>query len=119
MTYETCVALDQALEQRLVDRSGGTGTSLVPLRKTVVFDRLVARLDRWCSKTLGSKNALANLHLRTVQRGCWWSNVPPWPLEAVIRAGSGPSHQFCAPSVSDFGEIGPIRCECVFPFSER
>lgn len=36
MTYETCVALDQALEQRLLDRSGETGTSLVPLRKTVV-----------------------------------------------------------------------------------
>ena len=26
--------------------------------------------------------------------GCWWSNVPPWPIEAVIQAGSGPSHQF-------------------------
>jgi hypothetical protein len=44
-----------ALEQRLLNRSRENGTSLVRLRKAVVFDRLLARLvvaapDRWVLK---------------------------------------------------------------------
>lgn len=44
-----------ALEQRLLNRSRENGTSLVRLRKAVVFDRLLARLvvaapDRWMLK---------------------------------------------------------------------
>jgi len=42
--YETAAAFRQALEQRLLTRSKETGSSLVRLRKTVVFDRLLARL---------------------------------------------------------------------------
>ena len=55
MKYETAAAFRQALEQRLHDRSRQTGTSLVRLRKAVVFDRLLARLavaapERWVLK---------------------------------------------------------------------
>lgn len=55
MRYESGAAFRQALEQRLLNRSRETGASLVRLRKTVVFDRLLARLaiaapNRWILK---------------------------------------------------------------------
>lgn len=55
MKYQSAAAFRQALEQRLLNRSRETGVSLVRLRKTVVFDRLLARLrvaapDRWILK---------------------------------------------------------------------
>jgi hypothetical protein len=55
MKYRSGAAFRQALEQRLLDRSRQTGTSLVRLRKAVVFDRLLARLlvaapRRWVLK---------------------------------------------------------------------
>jgi hypothetical protein len=55
MMYKSGAAFRQALEQRLLDRSREAGTSLVRLRKAVVFDRLLARLsiaarDRWVLK---------------------------------------------------------------------
>jgi len=53
--YETAAGFRQALERRLLDRSRAAGQSLVRLRKTVVFDRLLARLivaapGRWVLK---------------------------------------------------------------------
>jgi len=42
MKYKSGAAFRQALEQRLLNRSRATGTSLVRLRKAVVFDRLLA-----------------------------------------------------------------------------
>lgn len=55
MKYRTGAAFRQALEQRLLVRSRHSGTSLVRLRKAVVFDRLLVRLtdvarDRWVLK---------------------------------------------------------------------
>jgi predicted nucleotidyltransferase component of viral defense system len=55
MRYETAARFRQALEQRLGDRTKATGVSLVRLRKTVVFERLLARLavaapGRWVLK---------------------------------------------------------------------
>ena len=55
MRYDTGAAFRQALEQRLLDRSRSKRESLVRLRKTVVFDRLLARLmvaapGRWVLK---------------------------------------------------------------------
>ncbi len=55
MKYATPAAFRRALEQRLLDQSGDTGTSLVRLRKGAVFDRLLARLavaapGRWVLK---------------------------------------------------------------------
>ena len=55
MKYQSGAAFRQALEQRLLVRSRDRGTSLVRLRKAVVFDRLLARLviaapDRWVLK---------------------------------------------------------------------
>ncbi len=55
MKYESGAAFRQALEQRLLARSRETGTSLIRLRKAVVFDRLLARLlvaapQRWVLK---------------------------------------------------------------------
>ncbi len=55
MRYETAASFRQALEQRLLDRSRADGTSPIRLRKTVVFDRVLARLvqaapDRWVLK---------------------------------------------------------------------
>jgi hypothetical protein len=55
MRYATAAAFRTALEQRLLNHSRETGTSLVRLRKTVVFDRLLARLkevapERWILK---------------------------------------------------------------------
>lgn len=55
MRYKSGAAFRQALEQRLLARSRQTGTSLVRLRKGVVFDRLLARLTvaargRWVLK---------------------------------------------------------------------
>ena len=44
MRYASAAAFRTALEQRLLNQSRETGTSLVRLRKTVVFDRLLARL---------------------------------------------------------------------------
>jgi Nucleotidyl transferase AbiEii toxin, Type IV TA system len=53
--YRSGAAFRQALEQRLLMRSRDRRTSLVRLRKAVVFDRLLARLaiaapDRWVLK---------------------------------------------------------------------
>jgi len=55
MKYKSAAAFRQALEQRLLDRSRDASTSLVRLRKAVVFDRLLARLalaapGRWVLK---------------------------------------------------------------------
>ena len=55
MKYRSGAAFRQALEQRLLDRSRDRHTSLVRLRKAVVFDRLLVRLaiaapDRWVLK---------------------------------------------------------------------
>ena len=55
MNYVTAAAFRTALERRLLDRSRETGMSLVRLRKSVVFDRLLARLlavapGRWVLK---------------------------------------------------------------------
>ena len=55
MRYESAGVFRQALEQRLLHRSRTTGVSLIRLRKTVTFDRLLARLvlaapDRWVLK---------------------------------------------------------------------
>jgi predicted nucleotidyltransferase component of viral defense system len=53
--YENAAGFRQALERRLLDRSRENGESLVRLRKTVVFERLLARLTvaapgRWVLK---------------------------------------------------------------------
>ena len=55
MRYESPAPFRQALEQRLATRAKATSASLVRLRKTVVFDRLLARLavaapGRWVLK---------------------------------------------------------------------
>ena len=55
MKYLSGAAFRQALEQRLLRRSRDSGTSLVRLRKAVVFDRLLVRLviaapGRWVLK---------------------------------------------------------------------
>ncbi len=55
MTYATPAALRMALEQRLLTRSRETGVSLDRLRRRVVFERVVARLQaaepgRWVLK---------------------------------------------------------------------
>ncbi len=55
MRYESAARFRQALERRLGDRSKATGSSLIRLRKTVVFERLLARLaiaapGRWTLK---------------------------------------------------------------------
>ena len=55
MRYKSGAAFRQALEQRLLARSRETGTSIIRLRKAVVFDRLLARLvvaapQRWVLK---------------------------------------------------------------------
>lgn len=55
MTYETPLALRAALEQRLLNHSLETGVALDRLRRRVVFERIVARLDaaepgRWVLK---------------------------------------------------------------------
>lgn len=55
MTYETPLALRAALEDRLRNQSEGTGISLDRLRRRVVFERVVARLQvaepgRWVLK---------------------------------------------------------------------
>ena len=55
MRYATAAALRQALETRLLALSRSQGSSLVRLRKEVVFDRLLARLlvtapGRWVLK---------------------------------------------------------------------
>lgn len=46
MTYDTPAALRAALEQRLLTRSTETGVSLDRLRRRVLFERIVARLER-------------------------------------------------------------------------
>lgn len=55
MKYKTAAAFRVALEARLLNHSRGTGLPLVRLRKSVAFDRLLARLvfdqpDRWVLK---------------------------------------------------------------------
>lgn len=55
MTYDTPLAFRVALEQRLLNRSLATGVALDRLRRRVLFERIVARLDaaepgRWVLK---------------------------------------------------------------------
>ena len=59
MKYQSGAAFRQALEQRLLARSRETGTSLVRLRKAVVFDRLLARLTVAAPRRWVLKGALA------------------------------------------------------------
>ena len=59
MKYASAAAFRTALEQRLLNRSRETGTSLVRLRKTVVFDRLLARLKEVAPERELLKGALA------------------------------------------------------------
>lgn len=64
MRYRSAEAFRQALEQRLRDRSRATGTSLMRLRKAVVFDRLLARLCEAAAGRWVLKGALAlDFHL--------------------------------------------------------
>jgi hypothetical protein len=46
MSYETPNAFRMALEQRLLSRSNDTGVALDRLRRRVIFERIVARLQR-------------------------------------------------------------------------
>jgi hypothetical protein len=66
--YETAAAFRQALEQRLLSRSRTSSESLVRLRKTVVFDRLLARLSVAAPGRWVLKGALA-LDFRLGDRG--------------------------------------------------
>src|SRR5882672_6927476 len=55
MTYATPAALRVALEQRLLNQSNDSGISLDRLRRRIVFERVVARLEaadpgRWVLK---------------------------------------------------------------------
>lgn len=55
MTYETATALRIALEQRLLNQSRASGINLDRLRRRVIFERVVARLEvaepgRWVLK---------------------------------------------------------------------
>jgi len=59
MKYKTGAAFRQALEQHLLDRSRASGSSLVRLRKAVVFDRLLARLALAAPRRWVLKGALA------------------------------------------------------------
>jgi len=59
MKYQTAAAFRTALERRLLERSRDSGTSLVRLRKAVVFDRLLARLLRVAPGRWVLKGALA------------------------------------------------------------
>ncbi len=45
MTYQSAQALRTALERRLLERSTETGTSLDRLRRRVVFERIIARIQ--------------------------------------------------------------------------
>lgn len=46
MTYGTAHALRAALERRLLNHSNGSGIGLARLRRRVLFERIVARLER-------------------------------------------------------------------------
>jgi hypothetical protein len=59
MRYVSAAAFRTALEQRLLNQSREAGTSLVRLRKTVVFDRLLARLMKVAPERWVLKGALA------------------------------------------------------------
>lgn len=59
MRYASAAAFRTALEQRLRSHSRETGASLVRLRKTVVFDRLLARLNEVAPERWILKGALA------------------------------------------------------------
>ncbi|MGQ0744994.1 MAG: nucleotidyl transferase AbiEii/AbiGii toxin family protein [Acidimicrobiales bacterium] len=55
MTYDSAPALRTALEQRLINRAAQTGLGLDRLRRGVLFERIVARLEaaqpgRWVLK---------------------------------------------------------------------
>lgn len=55
MTYDSAAALRAALEQRLINRAAQTGLGLDRLRRGVLFERIVARLEaaqpgRWVLK---------------------------------------------------------------------
>ena len=59
MRYASAAGFRAALEQGLLNQSRGIGTSLVRLRKTVVFDGLLARLVAAASGRWVLKGALA------------------------------------------------------------
>jgi hypothetical protein len=59
MRYASAGGFRKALEQRLLNQSRETGASLVRLRKTVVFDRLLARLNEVAPERWILKGALA------------------------------------------------------------
>ena len=59
MKYQTAAGFRTALERRLLEPSRDSGTSLVRLRKAVVFDRLLARLLRVAPGRWVLKGALA------------------------------------------------------------
>lgn len=59
MKYASAAGFRTALEQRLLNQSREAGTSLVRLRKTVVFDRLLARLNEVAPERWILKGALA------------------------------------------------------------
>lgn len=69
MRYGTAGAFRQALEQRLLDRSRTRDVSLIRLRKTVAFDRLLARLVQAAPGRWVLKGALA-LDFRLGERMC-------------------------------------------------
>ena len=69
MRYASAARFRQALEQRLRDRSKATGSSHIRLRKTVVFERLLARLAVAAPARWTLKGALAlDLRLRNRSR---------------------------------------------------
>jgi predicted nucleotidyltransferase component of viral defense system len=69
MRYASAARFRQALEQRLRDRSKATGSSHIRLRKTVVFERLLARLGVAAPGRWTLKGALAlDLQLRDRSR---------------------------------------------------
>ncbi|MFQ5922445.1 MAG: nucleotidyl transferase AbiEii/AbiGii toxin family protein [Anaerolineales bacterium] len=69
MKYKAAGAFRASLEQRLRDRSREVGTSIVRLRKAVVFDRLLARLLQVAPERWVVKGALAlDFRLSTITR---------------------------------------------------
>ena len=72
MKYTTASAFRVALEQRLATLANQTGVPLVRLRKLVVFDRLMARLNavapsRWVLKGAVALNFRAGSRFRTTK----------------------------------------------------
>lgn len=67
MKYQTAPSFRQAIEQRLLNQTRETALSIVRLRKTIVFDRLLARLSDAAPGRWMLKGALA-LDFRLRQR---------------------------------------------------